>query len=234
MSLVNGLYLADSLAQLMKTEFNALSGGTCATAGTPPAATVRLRSMAGGCTAITGHRRHGIVLSALLHDKLMQDFFQAGDTVLTAASDYTLLSAYAVRRQDGTLTILAINKDPANTYTGQVAVAGYTPASNGTVYSYGIPQDNAAETNGPSSQDVARWVSPASEPISATPSRPTPPTCSRSHRGRRPCWPFRQRRPRASSSFNSKASPARRIFWKARRICRTGRLSRPTHSSETR
>ncbi len=88
--------------------------------------------------------------------KLMQNFVQPGDTVLTATSDYSLLSAYAVRRQDGSLTVLAINKDPANSYTGQVAVAGFTPAPNGTVFSYGIPQDNAAETNGPvSSQDIA-------------------------------------------------------------------------------
>jgi len=76
--------------------------------------------------------------------------------VLTATSDYSLLSAYAVRRQDGSLTVLAINKDPSNSYTGQVAVASFSPASTGTVFSYGIPQDNAAKTNGPISlQDVA-------------------------------------------------------------------------------
>jgi len=86
----------------------------------------------------------------------MKNFVQPGDAVLTASSDYSLLSAYAVRRQDGSLTVLAVNKDPANTWTGQVAVAGFTPASGGTVFSYGIPQDNAAKTNGALSlQDVA-------------------------------------------------------------------------------
>ena len=80
---------------------------------------------------------------------------QAGDTVITAASDYSLLSTYAVRRQDGSLTVLTINKDPANTLTGQVAVASFTPAASATVYSYGIPQDNAAET-GVGSPDVAQ------------------------------------------------------------------------------
>src|SRR5208283_3750753 len=67
--------------------------------------------------------------------KLMQDFVQAGDTVITAASDYTLLSTYAVRRQDGSLTILTINKSPSNTATGQVAVAGFVPAKGAAVYS---------------------------------------------------------------------------------------------------
>jgi hypothetical protein len=87
--------------------------------------------------------------------KLMQNFVQPGDAVLTAASDYSLLSVYAVRRLDGSLTVLAINKDPSNTSTGQVAVAGFTPASGGTAYSYGIPQDNAAQT-GIGSPDVAQ------------------------------------------------------------------------------
>ena len=86
--------------------------------------------------------------------KLMQDFAQAGDTVIAAASDYSLLSTYAVRRQNGSLTILTINKAPANILTGQV-VAGFTPAAGGTVYFYGIPQDNAAE-NSIGSPDVAQ------------------------------------------------------------------------------
>ena len=85
----------------------------------------------------------------------MQHFVQAGDTVVPAASDYSLLSTYAVQRQDGSLTILTINKDPVNTLTGQVAVAGFAPASGGTVYCYGIPQDNAAET-GIGSPDIAQ------------------------------------------------------------------------------
>ena len=33
-----------------------------------------------------------------------------------------------------------------NTLTGLVAVAGFTPATNGQVFSYGIPQDTAAHT----------------------------------------------------------------------------------------
>lgn len=155
-SLVNGLYLADSLAQLMKTEFNSLvwwdlRNGQDTTGDFSP-------SLYGwrtyGDLGIIGNLN--TLYPTFYTDKLMQDFFQAGDTVLTAASDYSLLSAYAVRRQDGSLTVLAINKDPSNSYTGQVAVASFTPASTGTVFSYGIPQDNAAKTNGPISlQDVA-------------------------------------------------------------------------------
>ncbi len=155
-SLVNGLYLADSLAQLTKTEFNSfvwwdLRNGQDTTGDFSP--------------SLYGWRTYGDLgiignLNTLYPTfytyKLMQDFVQAGDTVLGTTSDYSLLAAYAVRRQDGSLTVLAINKDPANTYTGQVALASFTPAANGTAFSYGMPQDNAAKTNGPVSlQDVA-------------------------------------------------------------------------------
>jgi alpha-L-arabinofuranosidase len=155
-SLVNGLYLADSLAQLMKTEFNSLvwwdlrNGAD--TGGDFSASLYGWRT--NGDLGVVGNLN--TLYPTFYTDKLMQDFFQPGDTVLTATSDYSLLSAYAVRRQDGSLTVLAINKDPANSYTGQVAVAGFTPASSGTVFSYGMPQDNAAKTNGPmSAQDIA-------------------------------------------------------------------------------
>ena len=155
-SIVNGLYLADSLAQLMKTEFNSLVWwdfrNGVDTNGDFSSTLYGWRT--NGDLGIVGDLN--TLYPAFYIDKLMQDFFQSGDTVLTATSDYSLLPAYAVRRQDGSLTVLAINKDPTNTYTGQLAVAGFIPATNGTVFSYGIPQDNAAKTNGPLSlQDVA-------------------------------------------------------------------------------
>jgi len=154
-SLVNGLFMADSLAQLMQTEFNGLfwwnlrNGGDNTTGNTN--------------ASLYGWRQYGdygVLEGTDLYPpyyaaKLMQDFVQPGDTVIAAASDYSLLSTYAVRRQDGSLTILTINKSPSNTATGQVAVAGFTPATSAAVYSYGIPQDNAAKT-GIGSPDVVQ------------------------------------------------------------------------------
>ena len=155
-SLVNGLYLADSLAQLMKTEFSAfiwwnLRNGQDTSGDFSP--------------SLYGWRTYGDLgvvgnLNALYPTfyafKLMRNFVQSGDTVITATSDYALLSAYAVRRSNGGLNVLVINKDPALTCTGQVSVTGFMPASSGTAYSYGIAQDNAAATNGsPALQDIA-------------------------------------------------------------------------------
>jgi len=144
-SLVNGLFMADSFGQLMQTEFNGLFWWDFRDG---------VDSSGNNSSSLYGWRLYGdygVLDGTNLYptyymQELIQDFVQPGDTVLTAASDYALLPTYAVRRADGSLTILTVNKDPANTFTGQVAVAGYAPASSGTVYSYGMPQDNAAES----------------------------------------------------------------------------------------
>jgi hypothetical protein len=155
-SLVNGLYLADSFAQLSRTEFNALVWwdlrNSQDTNGDFSASLYGWRTY--GDLGIVGNLN--TLYPTFYTFKLLRNYVQAGDTVLTATSDYSLLPVYAARRQNGSLTLLAINKDPSMTYTGQVAVAGFIPASGGTVFSYGIPQDNATKTNGSAaSQDIA-------------------------------------------------------------------------------
>ena len=82
-----------------------------------------------------------------------------GDTVITATNDYELLGTYAVRRTNGSLTMLVINKSSYASLSTAINLAGYVPFSNATVYSYGIPQDNAART-GIGSMDVAQTNSP--------------------------------------------------------------------------
>ena len=88
--------------------------------------------------------------------KLMQWFAQPGDTVLTASSDYPLLSAYAARHASGAASLLVLNKDTTTNFQAQIALNGFTPFSSATVLSYGIPQDEAARTNAPAAaQDIA-------------------------------------------------------------------------------
>ncbi len=154
-SLVAGLFMADSLAELMQTELNGMfwwnfqNGGYNTSGNVSP--------------SLYGWRPYGDygVVEGVTNfppyyaSKLMKNFVQAGDTVITAASDYILLSTYAARRQDGSLTVLTMNKDPTNAATGQVSLTGFVPASTGAVYSYGMPQDNAAQT-GIGSSDVAQ------------------------------------------------------------------------------
>jgi hypothetical protein len=86
----------------------------------------------------------------------MQYFVSPGDSVLKATSDYFLLSAYAARHTNGALTLLVVNKDATCTFNTQIALTNFVPWGTATVYSYGIPQDEAARTNAtPAAQGVA-------------------------------------------------------------------------------
>jgi alpha-N-arabinofuranosidase len=158
-SVVNAIYYADSLGQLMQTEFNSfiwwdLRNGTDYGGDLDPTLYGwRLYGdegiMNGQGTALTNRYPTFFAI------KLMQHFVRAGDTVLGSASDYALLPAYGVRRTNGTLTMLVINKDPGASFSAQISLNGFLPSPGATLYSYGIPQDNAAAT-GIGSCDIAQ------------------------------------------------------------------------------
>jgi alpha-N-arabinofuranosidase len=158
-SLVNGLYHADSAAQLMKTEFNSyiwwdLRNGVQTDGNMDP--TLYGWRMYGDLGIINGSgtllsNRYPVFFTA----KLMPYFIGAGDTVLNASSDYGLLTAYAARRTNGSLTLLVINKDPDSSFTANIATANYIPDSAARIYSYGMEQDHAAQT-GAGSCDIAQ------------------------------------------------------------------------------
>jgi hypothetical protein len=78
--------------------------------------------------------------------KLLSHFARAGDQVVKATSDNPLLATYAVKRANGTLSLLVINKSPTLTTTAHVALTGFSPAPIAPVYGYGKPQDDAART----------------------------------------------------------------------------------------
>ncbi|MEU0805270.1 cellulose-binding protein [Streptomyces sp. NPDC005970] len=60
-----------------------------------------------------------------------------GDTLVRAVGSTPLVSAHAVRRANGDVNVMLINKDPANDATVTVAYSGFTPSSaTPTVYSY--------------------------------------------------------------------------------------------------
>ena len=155
-SLVNGLYLADSLAQLMKTEINAfiwwdLRNGTD-TGGDFDSSLYGWRTY-GDLGIINGsNTRHPVFYTF----KLMQYFAQAGDTILNGTSDYSQLSAYASRKANGALALLVINKDRYATLDAQLSLTNFVPWTNALVRSYGITQDEASRTNAPAAaQDLA-------------------------------------------------------------------------------
>ncbi|MGP8198028.1 MAG: alpha-L-arabinofuranosidase [Limisphaerales bacterium] len=148
-SLVNALYVADTLGQFMKTEFNAytfwqLRGGPGNTGSFDP--TFYGWRDTGDEGLIEG-LDNGLESSYpdYYAMQLMQYFVRPGDTVLNANSDYLLLSDYAARGADGSLRLLVINKDTEAAFNSQISLTNFVPSPSATVYSYGIPQDDATE-----------------------------------------------------------------------------------------
>jgi alpha-L-arabinofuranosidase len=165
-SLVNAMYLADTMAQMMKTEFNAytwwdLRNGPGASGSFDP--------------TLYGWRDQGDEglidgLDSKYPDyyamKIMQYFVRPGDTVLNAGSDYPLLSAYACRRADGALNFLVINKDTNASFNAQISLANFVPSASATVHSYGKPQDDAVENDlSASLQDIAVSTYPSASTL---------------------------------------------------------------------
>lgn len=154
-SLVNGLYYADSLGQLLKTEFKGfvwwdLRNGTD-TAGFFGPNIYGWRTY-GDLGMINGlNTRHPTFYAA----KLMQYFARPGDKILNPTTDYNLLSAYAARRANGSIALLVLNKSLVTNLNAQITLNGFTPGTAATVRSFGIPNDEAARTNGPAAlQDI--------------------------------------------------------------------------------
>jgi len=155
-SIINALYLADSTAQLMKTEFRAyvwwdLHNGQDTSGNMDPT-----------IYGWRGYGDYGIMdgannpYPAFYAEKLLQSFARPGDTVLNGASDNLLLSAYATRRTNGALTLLVISKNPVASQNAQIALTNFVPWTTATVRSYGFAQDQATETNAAAVlQDVA-------------------------------------------------------------------------------
>ena len=155
-SLVNGIYLADSLGHLMQTEFSSylwwLFESHADTSGSFSPSLYGWRTYGDFGLALNINTRYPTFYAF----KLMHDFVQPGDTLLNTGPGYPFLDVFAATRTNGSLSVLFINKDPTNTLTRQLALAGFSPDSVATVRSYGMPQDDAAQTNAPlAMQDIA-------------------------------------------------------------------------------
>ncbi len=154
-SLVNGLFLADSMGYAMQTELHSLlwwdlRDGGQSTGNNNSSSLYGWRQYGSYNVVNTSTDRYPTFYAR----KLLTHFAAGGDQVVHASSDYNLLDAFAVRRADGTLAVLVVNKSPSTSLNGAIAVAGFAPSANAAVYSYGIPQDDAAQT-GSGSADVA-------------------------------------------------------------------------------
>lgn len=83
-----------------------------------------------------------------------------GDRLVQAGSSTPLISAHAVRRANGDVNVMLINKDPRNDTTVTLSYAGFSPAtSTPTVYSYlkNATSIGSATTGSATSQTVPAY-----------------------------------------------------------------------------
>jgi hypothetical protein len=157
-SLVNGLFYADAVGTLLKTEFNAMMWWD-----------LRNGQEAGNNNSPTlyGWRRYGdygIVDAAdpagpadryptFYVNKLLKYFARGGEKVVEASSDYRGLGVYAVKGPEHSLRILVINKHPSAALNTTISIPALKRGESARVFSYGIAQDEAAHT-GVGSADI--------------------------------------------------------------------------------
>jgi alpha-L-arabinofuranosidase len=189
-SVVNGLFMADSIGNLLQTEANALLWWDIRN-GTPKNTAGQI--VGNLSTSLYGWRNYGdygMISSATAGGnssnfegyptyyvmKLLSKFARGGDAVVKTTSSNNLLTVFSAKRTDGALTLLVINKDPTTTLTGNITLAGFVPPATANVYAYGMTQDNAARPGGSGLVDITATgmtvegttFSAAFEPYSAT------------------------------------------------------------------
>ncbi|MBY8874275.1 cellulose binding domain-containing protein [Micromonospora sp. PLK6-60] len=117
---------------------------------------------------------------------MMNLFARPGDQFIRAGTDQPLVAAHAVRRGNGDLAVLLLNKDPDNAYPVTIDYAGYTPAAGApTVYTYAngataIAQDQSGSATSrtlPAYSLTTLVLRPASPPT-GQPAAPGPPVAS--------------------------------------------------------
>jgi alpha-L-arabinofuranosidase len=160
-SLVNGLYLADSVSNVMQTEIRGLFWWDIRN-GTDFANNLS--------TSLYGWRLwgdYGILSSQATNGpatnyetyptyyafKLLSYFVRGGDSIVSASSSNTLLDVFAAHRADGSYALLVLNKDPVNDINGSFTLNGVNITS-AKLYAYGKDNDNAAKTNAPGCSDI--------------------------------------------------------------------------------
>ncbi|WP_328475909.1 cellulose binding domain-containing protein [Actinoplanes sp. NBC_00393] len=128
---------------------------------------------------------------------LLGDFARPGDRFIGAGTDNAQVSAHAVRRANGDVAVLMINKDPEAEQTVALNYHGFTAAgSTPTVATYTNGADEI--TTGPAGTAAAQTLPPYSislltlkpaGPIAAGPKAPARPTATATDRTATITWP---------------------------------------------
>jgi len=166
-SLVNGLWLADSLGALLDTPYNAAdvwdlrnsyeSGGNDSSSlyGWRQDGDYGLIGSPDGSPPASGTY---VPYPTYFAEQLASKIVQAGGNVVQAASSDPNLTAYAVVEPNGHLDLLVVNKSATSALTGQFQIANFQPAAQATVWQYGEAQDTAQSQSSTGASALANFT----------------------------------------------------------------------------
>ncbi len=154
-SIVNALYLADSLGSILDTPFQAwvwwdLRNGEDAKNNNSPAL-YGWRNYGDYGIMGQGKTRYPTYYAY----RMFRHFVRAGDAMAPAQSSSDLLTAYAARHKSGSLALLLINKSPDENCMVEIEAGAFRIPEKAELFQYGTAQDNAAKTGG-NGQGIAR------------------------------------------------------------------------------
>jgi hypothetical protein len=150
-SLVNGLFVADSLGVLLETRYNGADvwdlRNSWDTSNNNSSSLYGWRQ--GGDYGILGSPNGSppssgtyVPYPTFFAEQLASKIIQAGGKVVQASSNNVNLTAYAVLESNGHLDLLFINKS-TSALSGSVKINGFQPSASAQVWRYGEPQDMA-------------------------------------------------------------------------------------------
>jgi alpha-N-arabinofuranosidase len=145
-SLVNGLFLADSFGTMLQTETECMLWWDLMNG---------INTTGDNGAWLYGWREYGdegifspdltLIYPMFYVEQMLNLFAASGDKVVSATSSYNLLSAYATKRSDGSVRVLIVNKNPTATLSTKITLSGIVPGSTAKTYTYGTYEDGQAQ-----------------------------------------------------------------------------------------
>ncbi len=166
-SLVNGLWLADTLGALLETPYNGAdvwdlrngyaTGGNASSSlyGWRQGGDYGLIGSPGGTPPASGPY---VPYPTYFAEELASKIVEAGGNVVQATSSDPNLTTYAVVEPNGQLDLLVINKNATSALTGNFQLANYQPATQATVWQYGEAQDTAQSQSSTGASALANFT----------------------------------------------------------------------------
>ncbi len=150
-SLVDGLFVADSIGQMLQTQDGGMIQWDLTNGFSPLSPNSNLYGWRNGSDDGLISTGSGpapasgayVPYPAYFAESLISKLVDNGTRVVSVSTDNISLTAYGVMQSNGHLALLLINKDPANNLTDTFQIQGFTPNGQVSISQYGKAEDTA-------------------------------------------------------------------------------------------